>query len=335
MNHRLSVIVPVYNASKYLQECLESVCSQTLQDIEIICINDGSTDDSLEILKEFQKRDARIIIIDQKKQGVSAARNAGLEIAIGKYVGFVDSDDSISPEFFQNLVQEAERLEADAVYSRFDCELCDNRFKKVLIKEELRQQLLPEFFYGDNLNSVCVKLFRAEILQKNDVRFSVGVKHGEDAQFNIEFLMMANKISLIDYCGYHYREVEGSATRNIAAHDYLNVIVEVYQTDWKPIIGTVISDTKLLHLQQIRFINSIISLIYIYGNRGNGFTERQRISNLKRIVENTTVHEVFTDESTLTQLNLQGYSLAIFRNIRQQNVFLLYLLTQYSYYRNK
>ena len=100
---KVSVIIPVYNVDKYLEECLQSVCSQTLKDIEIICINDGSTDKSGQILKDFAKKDKRIILIEQENRGVSIARNNGLKAARGEYIGFVDSDDCIDPDFYEKL----------------------------------------------------------------------------------------------------------------------------------------------------------------------------------------------------------------------------------------
>ena len=99
----LSIIIPVYNSEKYLEECLNSVLNQTLKDIEIICVNDGSTDNSLKILENIAAQDLRVRIINQENKGQGNARNAGLEAANGDYVGFVDSDDFISPDFYEKL----------------------------------------------------------------------------------------------------------------------------------------------------------------------------------------------------------------------------------------
>ena len=104
----VSVLIPVYNVEKYLERCLDSILKQTLTKIEIICVNDGSTDNSLSILKEYQKKDSRIIIVNKENGGLPSARNAGLDRAEGKYVGFVDSDDYIEPNMFQKLYDTAE-----------------------------------------------------------------------------------------------------------------------------------------------------------------------------------------------------------------------------------
>ncbi len=308
--------------------------AQTFSDIEIICINDGSTDNSLQILQDFRQKDARIKIIDQKNAGVSAARNAGVAIASGRYLGFVDGDDTVSSDYFEKLLHEAERTGADAVYSQ----LSNNEVKgsaKVLDRQELITSLLPEFFKTDSCNAVWNKIFLAEKVRQGQVKFPAGTALGEDAYFNIVFLVHAERIAVLDYCGYQYREVPGSATRNIAKHDYLKRIVEMYRTDWQPVIGDLISGQDMLKLKKIRLVNAIISLIYIYGNRGNDLTDRQRFAKLREIVQHSVIVEVFSNLQLAEESRLTKYANSIFTQIRKKNVFRLYLLTQYSYYRNR
>ena len=110
---KVSVIVPVYNVEKYLRECLNFLVNQTLKEIEIICINDGSEDSSLEILNEYASKDSRFVIINQENSGQSVARNKGLDIAKGEYIGFVDSDDWVDLNFFENLYSEAVKNNSD------------------------------------------------------------------------------------------------------------------------------------------------------------------------------------------------------------------------------
>ena len=103
-NPKISIIVPIYNTEKYLKQCLDSIINQTYQNLEIICINDGSTDNSLDTLKTYIKKDSRIKLIDQKNQGLSNVRNQGLKKATGEYISFVDSDDEIKPTFIESLL---------------------------------------------------------------------------------------------------------------------------------------------------------------------------------------------------------------------------------------
>ncbi len=112
-NIKVSIIVPVYNVEKYLQSCMDSLVNQTLEDIEIICVNDGSTDNSLEILESYAKKDSRIKVFTIENSGNSIARNYGIKIAKGKYVGFVDSDDYINETMFEKLYNSCEQNDLD------------------------------------------------------------------------------------------------------------------------------------------------------------------------------------------------------------------------------
>ncbi len=116
---KVSIIIPVYNVEKYLQRCLDSVVNQTLKDIEIICVNDGSTDNSAIILEEFSKKDERIKIVNQKNGGLSRARNTGLEHSNGDYIGFLDSDDWIDLDYYEKLHDAAERNNCDIAFADF------------------------------------------------------------------------------------------------------------------------------------------------------------------------------------------------------------------------
>ena len=107
MSVKVSVILPVYNASDYLHQCMDSIVGQTLKDIEIICVDDGSTDNSLDILKEYEQKDKRVKVIQQKNAGAGAARNNGLSIATGEYLSFLDSDDFFEPDMLEKAYEKA------------------------------------------------------------------------------------------------------------------------------------------------------------------------------------------------------------------------------------
>lgn len=181
----ISVIIPVYKMEKYLQRCLDSVCSNTYRNLEIICINDGSTDRSLEILKEYEQNDDRIIIIDQENKKLSAARNAGLECAKGKWIAFIDSDDWVHPQYFEVLLYIANKENADISivntlttaddnvdYVLFDT---DEVKHKVITKQELNKLHLAR-------SRVWGKLYRRSIIGNH--RFITGAEPVEDNCFN-------------------------------------------------------------------------------------------------------------------------------------------------------
>ena len=123
---KVSVIIPVYNVEKYLRECLDSVVNQTLKDIEIICINDGSPDNSLAILEEYAKKDSRIIVISQENSGVSTARNVGIDLAKGDYLYFIDADDYAEPDLLELSYQKALSTQCDIVNFGFFEHYCNN-----------------------------------------------------------------------------------------------------------------------------------------------------------------------------------------------------------------
>ena len=329
----ISIIIPVYNSSRYLSECLDSVRAQTLQDIEIICINDGSTDDSLEILLQYQDKDSRIIVINQPNAGVSAARNTGLDITTGRYIGFIDSDDTVEKEFFETLFNSAEAHGTDLVFSiglGGAAITADKRFTE----QEIREMILPLYFKEDGHNAIWNKLYSAEVIRKNNIRFPVGRTHGEDAEFNIHFLMHASNLYALDYSGYHYRETPGSATRNVIQFDYLQQAVETFQKDWSPVIGKILAPCTLGQLKKERFVNTIISLIYITSNPENGLSLKSRLSRLGQIVRHGLVKQLFNENNQDITTSFPRYKKEIYRGIRSQSVITLYLLSLYSYYRN-
>ncbi|UJF28770.1 glycosyltransferase [Kaistella sp. 97-N-M2] len=199
---QLSVIIPVFNTSDYLPECLESVIAQTFQDIEIICINDGSTDDSLLILKEFQKKDNRIIIIDQQNKGVSAARNSGLKIASGQYIGFVDSDDAIAPTYLQTLHEKIGDVQWSVCGYIGSEEMTFNEGVLNLNKKSLVDFIM--LLKTGLLFMPWCKLYIKELITKNDLAFNSDFNYGEDLLFNIDYLRHVSSLYVSCKVLYQY-----------------------------------------------------------------------------------------------------------------------------------
>lgn len=206
---KISVIVPIYNSEKYLHKCLDSLINQTMKDIEIICINDGSTDNSAKILEEYNS----IKIINQENQGVSAARNSGIKIACGEYIGFVDSDDWVNPNFYEKLYNAIKNTNADIACSsiirveglikkhhiRYD----ENKFYTSL-DDRVKIVGLPKCSYVWN------KLYRAEIVK--NMLFKNGVFY-EDLIWTPQILEKTN--SLVTACNaeYYYRANSSSIVK--------------------------------------------------------------------------------------------------------------------------
>ena len=214
---KLSIIVPVYNVEKYLPKCLESLIKQTLKDIEIICVNDGSMDNSLAILKEFASKDSRIKIIDNQHQGVAKTRNTGIEQSTGEYIGFVDSDDYIDIDFFEKLYNSATKSNSDiAIASILKHKNFFNIYNAKYTKEEIAITIQDKiklcedkkhfFFYAWN------KIYHSGFIKENNIKFSEGQIY-EDVMFAIKALYYSNKIISVYGTKYHYIEHENSLTK--------------------------------------------------------------------------------------------------------------------------
>lgn len=337
---KVSVIIPVYNCQKYLDSCMQSLLRQTLTDCEFIFINDGSQDDSLSILQKYEAIDSRVIVINQKNGGVSAARNTGLEIASGVYVGFVDADDFVDDDYFEKLYQ---------VSITYDCDItiCDwkgdnernNRLhlpfpKDVILNESYIESVIYPFLIQEELlNSVCNKLYRLDLIKEKQILFPVGVALGEDNIFNILTFTEANSVYYMDYCGYYYREVEGSATRNTINKDYFQQALSVYREDLGVFKKWNLSEEKIKELKEKKFINSVISLTYVYFTSQSSILHRYKY--VREMIRNESVKEILEKRFLEMLLEKGRYERVLLKMIKRRQTFGIYCLTLYSRGRNR
>jgi glycosyltransferase involved in cell wall biosynthesis len=212
-DYKVSVIVPVYNADKYLRQCLDSIINQTFKNVEIICVNDGSTDSSLDILNEYAKKDERIIIVNQKNSGAGIARNNGLEIARGKYISFLDSDDFFEPTMYEQLYDKAETHQADIVLfglnvynmqtGKFtDASWCLD-YRYIPSKDTFSYKDIPETIFQITSPGPCNKFYLKSFADKLEKFPPLG--NSEDVPFVLSSIARAKKISTIKDNLYHYR----------------------------------------------------------------------------------------------------------------------------------
>lgn len=209
---KISVIVPVYNVEKYLKECVESVLNQTFRDIEIIIVNDGSTDDSYEVLTQIE--DERVVIVNKENGGLSSARNAGIEIAKGRYLAFVDSDDWVAPDYIERMYEVCEEFNCDMA----QCSYEDVYNESAKISSDITG-VFPSFYSGKEFsyamytllswrsNLVVNKLYKKELFE--EIRFPQGKIH-EDEFTIYKVAWKANKIGVISNKLYFYRHRPGS-----------------------------------------------------------------------------------------------------------------------------
>jgi glycosyltransferase involved in cell wall biosynthesis len=224
----LSVIIPIYNMEKYLRKCLESVLHQSFLDMEIICVDDGSVDRSLQIIEEYGKEDSRIKIIHKENGGLVSARKAGLGAVMGEYIGFVDGDDWIEPDMYNCMYQEITKQAVDVVMcGRYeDTEefskqvfhgLLEGRYDKRALLEKVYPQLIikESFFELGVLPSLCDKLFKCELVKKFQMAVDDRIDMGEDAACVFPCLLNANSIYVMHECFYHYRQTTSSMVKQI------------------------------------------------------------------------------------------------------------------------
>lgn len=200
----ISIVIPVYNAENYLADCLDSVCRQTLTDIEILCVNDGSADASTEILRQYAEIDKRIRVMEQPNKGVSAARNAALLLACGRYVWFIDADDTIESDACRLLFEKAEESGADMVllYYRDDGEDKRPAWSKITADDKISFNGKRILF---NYPAAWNALRRADFLRKNHISFPEGISSAEDHFLHWQSVVLAKKIAVVPERLYYYR----------------------------------------------------------------------------------------------------------------------------------
>lgn len=228
---KVSIIVPVYNVEKYLDKCLDSIINQTYKNLEIILINDGSTDNSSEICEKYAKIDNRIIVVNNINKGVSYARNCGIKLSTGKYILFVDSDDTVDINYVYYLLCENKNDKYDIIY----CGIKDifKYKKKYIIKDRLirKDGLTGElrkdyYFLIDILRVPFVKLYKSEIIKKYNIFFSENISSGEDQIFNFKYYRYVKKYKLINlplYNYYHIQDKSLSKIRNIKTFNMIKI----------------------------------------------------------------------------------------------------------------
>lgn len=340
---KVSVIIPVYNAERYLPYCIESLLSQTLDSCEFIFINDGSDDNSRKIIEEYAERDSRILLTTQSNQGVSAARNKGLDISSGEYIGFVDADDYVEKEMFKTLYNSAKDNNCDAVICNFKSEMEGKKFitnylfpkNQVLNKDFINQELLPYFIKADNLNSVVNKLYKAELIKMKGLEFPEKVALGEDGLFNMRFFSMAVSTIYIEYAGYHYREVAGSATRNISSKDYFKRSLEVYHFPLPEIYTLKIGNVRIRQLKSIKLVNSVMSYIHVYLKPVKDMSFNKRYKYVKNMISNKDVREALIIYYRELYQSLGRYERFILSMIKWKSFMGIYCAVTYSRFKNK
>lgn len=281
---KVSVIVPVYNTEKFLHRCVDSLLSQTLKDIEIILVDDGSKDSSPTICDEYAEKYDNITVLHLENGGPARARNKGIEIAKGEYIGFADSDDYCHVEQFEKLYNNAKENNSDIAMCSF---FVDNTkvIKPVNIafdslcssNDEIKNRIISCFYgeYVHGLNSLCIKIFKRSMLMNNNIRMNENLMRAEDMWFIFDALKVSNVFSFIPDNLYYYYQNDLSIMHNpkndsydhwvcnrqrlLKENEALNLDID-YNLFYKDFIYKVIMFCRdKVKLNQKEIVNSVIN----------------------------------------------------------------------------
>lgn len=267
---KVSIVIPVYNAAPFIEECIQSLTSQTLAACEFIFVNDGSQDNSAQIIEGYSQKDDRIILISQQNQGISIARNTGVNRAKGEYIGFLDNDDYIKADMLEVLYSRAKLHDLDIVVSKTIL----GRDNKYIIKDSIypvdkvydaafiQGNIIPDLLKREDLFAVWNKIYKRSLVEQYHVRFPKNRNIEEDSMFNLQAFNKAAKAEFLDYSGYYYRDVAINESRKFIERDYFQRAVERYHFDYKNEIGLTIDDGTLERLKSLRLLHRVFYLIF-------------------------------------------------------------------------
>lgn len=274
----VSIIVPVYNTEQYVAEALESLLNQTYKDIEIICINDGSTDNSLKIIEDFAKKDNRIKVFSQENKGLPATKNVGISLANGKYLNFVDSDDTISSNTIETSVKIAEETNCDIVVNYLN----------------LTNSYIDKSTKDRPWMSAPQPFMKKEVFEKYGVYYDEDLTTGEDIIFSHKLLALTDKVELNPSSYYFYRVREGQMT----THNFDSKF-PYYINQWLDKF-TIFYNKNNLWKEKNKHILSFFATVLIpnYASRNLSFSDRVQIyDSVKKFIENHSLRMNFPIEN--------------------------------------
>lgn len=340
----ISIVIPVYNAARTIEKCVKSLISQTFNDLEILLVNNGSTDNSLDVCQKLVEKDSRIRIINIAEKGVSVARNKGLEAASGKYISFVDADDWID----SNVCELFANLNAEHDYELFCYSAQYHKKKKTTIsylfnkdiellsqnqKEELQIKVFapqaPIFSYKMNTRfagSAWGKFYKREILLKNNLRFSTETIISEDVLFNTLSLDYFHRIGYTKQCFYHYEQSEDSAQNRYRPNSdkYFIFIIEKIQ-EW---LRNTAKDQRFVDAANCLFVH------YLFGilkedlfHRDNKISLKKRYAGLKKLL----CQEKYSDLLKMTDDNYFSLSESLLIFLMQKKFYRITSLLLWLY----
>jgi glycosyltransferase involved in cell wall biosynthesis len=311
MNNYLSVIIPIYNVENYLHKCIDSILNQTFTNLEIILVNDGSTDSSPQICDDYAKKDSRIKVIHQENAGVSVARNNGIEVATGEYITFVDSDDWLEPKMYENMCAIS--------YSELECDvlMCDftniksnskeqisaNIRKGFYTKQQIIKELYPTLLVTEEFGrlpiiSVWSCLFSRKILMNNNIKFDSNLKYSEDYLFMADVMIHANSFYYLkNNYFYNYLQYDESRSKKFQTVWWTNLLYLNDELEKLLINNKEFDFTRQIKLQLLHSVLFILNSIC----KNEGMDFYTKLKEIKFIVNQPKLNQVFSNLSLKEQ----------------------------------
>lgn len=322
----ISIIVPVYNVELYLKECIDSILSQDYTDFELLLIDDGSTDSSYHICKEYQSKDKRVKVLKKTNGGVSSARNLGIEKAKGEWITFLDSDDYIGKNYLEKLIS-------------FD----NNKFYELsLVDGFIRNDKTKHFFTRTPIyvpieiaiesicgnNGLCLapwgKLFRKDIIEKNNIRFTEGLSFCEDLIFCFEyFKYVHNKVYVCNDTSYYYREVDNSLTHKIVNYKQVLKAMEIQLNDYL-YYRKRYTDNRII---KKHFVSILVSCILRIGEQifyNHNISEKEKAYIVERC--KVSIKYISYDYKLIKLDHIQQLKYYVFKYLPYKFIYLFYKL---------
>ena len=303
-NDKISIIVPIYNVEPYINRCLDSIINQTYTNLEIICINDGSIDNSLNILKEYQKKDKRIKIIDKKNAGVSAARNDGIKKTTGEYITFVDSDDWLELDAIEVLYNALKKEKVDVVRGNYCINYSqeDNSTKRqgnlynitdrklYTNDKDFGTSVINKLIDGTIPCYVVLLLIKKEFL--NNISFKENIHYLEDTIFYHELMNKIKSIYFLDKVTYHYYDNKNSATKS--SKNYYRNIFNIIEAN--KYICNIIKKSKFYEEYKIQNLNAthltfVMEYFYIM-HKNSIISNEQIIIEINKLLNNKDIKTI-------------------------------------------
>ena len=332
--NKISIIVPVFNSEKYIQRCIDSVTKQNPKNCQMILIDDGSTDDSLKIMQQEAEQYDYIQVIHQENQGVSMARNAGLKVADGEWIYFLDSDDELLPDALKQMCCTIEQdcqwiifnyyKHIDGTEKRYENEITQKKLTKYLDKEEFPRLLEDQLFMLQ-----CGKVFRRDIIEKNQIYFQKNVVYGEDIRFNLKYFQYVDRyiVSNIPVFVYYIRQGVGAGSA------YYENAFEMQMDIDKEIIYMVeekykLSEESKKNLNRYFYFQGI-NTAAAYWNLWKKVPVRNRIKEIQKIMEDKRFVGFLEKQKKYYDI----YNLVYF--VLKHGIYILYYYIHYVYTRLK